>query len=132
MFSKDEVIKNINGLIDSAGRTSGSLSAHYERRVGEVEAALAVLGYKVEYDEDNFYAVDMAAITTSGYEYMGIPVHRFDIDFPGGRVSIDASDAGSERFYAIRRALGMTGLSELMPGPSLGPDGVISTRFEEV
>lgn len=29
MFSKDEVIKNINGLIGSAGRTSGSLSAHY-------------------------------------------------------------------------------------------------------
>lgn len=98
MFSKDEVIENINGLIDSAGRTSGSLSAHY----------------------------------TSGYEYMGIPVHRFDIDFPGGRVSIDASDAGSERFDAIRRALGMTGLSELMPGPSLGPDGIISTRFEEI
>lgn len=154
MFSKDEVIKNINGLIDSAGRTSGSLSAHYERRIDEVEAALAVLGYKVEYDEDNFHAVDMAAITkskrymeaeanyerairmrdarTSGYEYMGIPVHRFDIDFPGGRVSIDASDAGSERFYAIRRALGTTGLSELMPGPSLGPDGIISTRFEEI
>jgi hypothetical protein len=59
MFSKDEVIKNINGLIDSAGRTSGSLSAHYERRVDEVEAALTVLGYKVEYDEDNFYAVDI-------------------------------------------------------------------------
>ena len=114
MFSKDEVIENINGLIDSAGRTSGSLSAHYERRVGDVEAALAVLGYK------------------GGYEYMGIPVHRFDIDFPGGRVSIDASDAGSECFDAIRRALGMTGLSELMPGPSLGPDGVISTRFEEI
>lgn len=89
MFIKDEVIKNINGLIDGAGRTSG-------------------------------------------YEYMGIPVHRFDIDFPGGRVSIDASDAGSERFYAIRRALGMTGLSELMPGPSLGPDEIISTRFEEI
>lgn len=59
MFSKGEVIKNINGLIDSAGRTSGSLSAHYERRVDEVEAALAVLGYKVEYDEDRFYAVDI-------------------------------------------------------------------------
>ena len=33
MFSKEQVIKDINGLIDSAGRTSGSLSAHYERRV---------------------------------------------------------------------------------------------------
>lgn len=97
MFSKDEFIRNINGLIDSAGRTSGSRDAR-----------------------------------TSGYEYMGIPVHRFDIDFPGGRVSIDASDAGSEYFYAIRRALGTTGLSELMPGPSLGPDGIISTRFEEI
>ena len=59
MFSKDEVIENINGLIDSAGRTSGSLSAHYERRVDEVEAALAVLGYAVKYDEDRFYAVDI-------------------------------------------------------------------------
>lgn len=65
MFSKDEVIKNINGLIDSAGRTSGSLSAHYERRVDEVEAALAVLGYKVEYDEDRFYAVDIEPRTCS-------------------------------------------------------------------
>lgn len=59
MFSKDEVIKNINGLIGSAGRTSGSLSAHYDRRVDEVEAALAVLGYKVEYDEDDSHAVDI-------------------------------------------------------------------------
>lgn len=79
-----------------------------------------------------FRAAIEDAIDDRGYEYMGIPVHRFDIDFPGGRVSIDASDAGSECFYAIRRALGTTGLSELMPGPSLGPDGVISTRFEEV
>lgn len=59
MFGKEQVIKDINGLIDSAGRTSGSLSAHYERRVDEVEAALAVLGYKVVYDEDRFYAVDI-------------------------------------------------------------------------
>lgn len=81
MFSKDEVIKNINGLIDSAGRTSGSLSAHYERRVDGVEAAESSDGSKegtMEKMEGASEAMDLygelfADALDKAYKVMEIP-----------------------------------------------------------